>query len=316
MNLPPRDLRDYYTVIKHPVSLKGTLKSVRGIRGRDKPTGVSFFKSWPSFEDEIRHIWSNARTYNEDGSEIWHYANELEVCHDRTAIFLPLKTYQSYFDKLLLQAKQAVPGPAQPHIKLHVGAREAAEPSPKIKLSFGAKAAPPAANGIAVDAEALKRQSEVVKAAMNGTMSGGAPSGSPQSSVPAQVASPSPASGAEPVRSPSKDRSAAGADGVPPAANARPADQLMTGAAQDAREGSGSTPGRDQRATSASMPPPAMRPPSGAGSTPHPLSLPVRQPLPQDHFHPQARDPGKGMTAAPSALPLVPANDRQASTRP
>ena len=52
---------------------------VRGIKGRDKPTGVSFFKSWQAFEDEISYIWKNARQYNEDGSEIFELAGEFEV---------------------------------------------------------------------------------------------------------------------------------------------------------------------------------------------------------------------------------------------
>ena len=79
LNLPPRDLKDYYSVIKRPVSLKAVLKQVRGIKGREKPIGASFFKYWQSFEEEIRHIWNNARTFNEDESEITQYANELEV---------------------------------------------------------------------------------------------------------------------------------------------------------------------------------------------------------------------------------------------
>ena len=79
LNLPSRDLRDYYRVIKHPVCLKSVQKLVRGIKGRDKPTGVSVFKSWQSFEDEMSYIWRNARLYNEDGSSIFEAAAELEV---------------------------------------------------------------------------------------------------------------------------------------------------------------------------------------------------------------------------------------------
>jgi len=54
-------------------------KHVRGVKGREKPTGVSFFRSWQSFEDEMSYIWNNARHYNEDGSEIFNLAGELEV---------------------------------------------------------------------------------------------------------------------------------------------------------------------------------------------------------------------------------------------
>ena len=80
LNLPSRELRDYYQTIKHPQCLKGIQKQVRGIKGRDKPTGTSLFKSWQAFEDEVNNIWNNARLYNEDGSPIFELANEMEVC--------------------------------------------------------------------------------------------------------------------------------------------------------------------------------------------------------------------------------------------
>ena len=70
---------DYYKVIKNPVSLKSVQKAVRGIKGRDKPTNLTFLKSWSAFEEEISHVWGNARTYNEDGSDIYNLAGELEV---------------------------------------------------------------------------------------------------------------------------------------------------------------------------------------------------------------------------------------------
>ena len=79
INLPPRDLRDYYQVIKNPVSLKGVQKRIRGVKGREKPTGVTLFKNWQSLEDEVEVIWSNARLYNEDGSAISELAGELKV---------------------------------------------------------------------------------------------------------------------------------------------------------------------------------------------------------------------------------------------
>ena len=52
---------------------------VRGIKGREKPTGVTLLKSWQAFEDEVGYIWNNAREYNEDGSEIFKWASQLEV---------------------------------------------------------------------------------------------------------------------------------------------------------------------------------------------------------------------------------------------
>ena len=80
LNLPSRGLHTYYQVIKHPQSFKGLQKLVRGIKGREKPTGMSSFKSWQAFEDEASIIWTNARLYNEDGSEIFQLATEFEVC--------------------------------------------------------------------------------------------------------------------------------------------------------------------------------------------------------------------------------------------
>lgn len=79
LNLPPRQLQDYYRIIKHPVCLRSVQKLVRGIKGRDKPTGVSFFKSWKAFETELNYIWNNAREYNEDESEIVKLAGQVEV---------------------------------------------------------------------------------------------------------------------------------------------------------------------------------------------------------------------------------------------
>ena len=80
-NLPPRTLVDYYKVIKHPVCLRSVQKAVRGIKGRDKPTGTTFLKSWQAFEEEVSYIWNNARDYNEDSSDLFILAGELEVPH-------------------------------------------------------------------------------------------------------------------------------------------------------------------------------------------------------------------------------------------
>lgn len=102
INLPSRDLRDYYKVIKHPVCLKGAQKAVRGIKGREKPTGATFFKSWQAFEDEISHIWNNAREYNEDGSEISVLAGQLEVFHSWLVSNLQTN-FNSYISPVVLQ---------------------------------------------------------------------------------------------------------------------------------------------------------------------------------------------------------------------
>ena len=79
INRPPRELKDYYQLIKHPVSLSSILKAVRGVKGREKPTGVSPFRGWRSFEEEVSFIWRNARQYNEDDSGAYILAGEFEV---------------------------------------------------------------------------------------------------------------------------------------------------------------------------------------------------------------------------------------------
>jgi Bromodomain len=80
ITLPSRTLTDYYQVIRHPVSLKGAQKRVRGQHGRAAATWVSDFQSWDAFEEEISCIWKNAQTYNEDGSEMYLLAQDFEVC--------------------------------------------------------------------------------------------------------------------------------------------------------------------------------------------------------------------------------------------
>jgi hypothetical protein len=78
-NLPSRTLVDYYQVIKHPVSLRSVQKKVRGVQGRNAPTGVTDFHTWDAFEEEVSYIWDNCRIYNEDGSDMFNLAGDLEV---------------------------------------------------------------------------------------------------------------------------------------------------------------------------------------------------------------------------------------------
>jgi hypothetical protein len=61
------------------VSLAAIQKKVRGVVGRDAPTGHTLLKSWDAFENHFSLIWSNARLYNEDGSDIYNLSLELEV---------------------------------------------------------------------------------------------------------------------------------------------------------------------------------------------------------------------------------------------
>ncbi|KAL8688319.1 MAG: hypothetical protein Q9218_005743 [Villophora microphyllina] len=154
INLPSRELRDYYRVIKHPVSLKSVQKAVQGIRGRDKPTGSSYFKSWATFEEETSCIWKNAYHYNEDGSDISEAARVLES----------VDIHQKYFHQRLEEAKKVVAEPPQPKVKLRMPPKSP-EP-PKITLKFGASKSGTASGGL-VDNAALKRQQGLVNATIN-----------------------------------------------------------------------------------------------------------------------------------------------------
>lgn len=79
INLPSRKLEDYYKLIKHPVSLKSVQKRTHGQHGRNPPTEITDFKTWDAFEQEVSFIWRNAQEYNEDGSDMYKLAGDLEV---------------------------------------------------------------------------------------------------------------------------------------------------------------------------------------------------------------------------------------------
>lgn len=64
-----------------PLSLKKLQKLVKGVHGRNDSTGVSDFKSWSAFAEKSKLLWTNAYFYNEEGSEIYALAQELEVSH-------------------------------------------------------------------------------------------------------------------------------------------------------------------------------------------------------------------------------------------
>ncbi|KAK8016331.1 Bromodomain-containing protein [Apiospora rasikravindrae] len=112
--LPARSLKDYYEIIAEPMSLKALHKQVRGQHGRTQATGVSDFKSWAAFEDQASLIWKNAYHYNEDGSEIFVMAQELEKI------------------KLKVQnAEKPAQTPVHPKkITIHVGGKGSAAASP------------------------------------------------------------------------------------------------------------------------------------------------------------------------------------------
>ncbi|RDA90754.1 hypothetical protein CP533_2978 [Ophiocordyceps camponoti-saundersi (nom. inval.)] len=149
--LPPRSLKDYYRVVTAPASLKKIQRMVRGTHSRHDTAGVSEFKSWAAFEEKCKLLWNNAYFYNEEGSEIFELAQELELTFGQEAFYGQLKKAQTF-----------VPEPSQPKIKLKVGqAQEAPAPSKKITIHVGGRGgstdsptphapqstAPPALNG-------------------------------------------------------------------------------------------------------------------------------------------------------------------------
>ncbi|WQF87301.1 Putative bromodomain-containing protein [Colletotrichum destructivum] len=126
VNLPPRVLKDYYRIVKEPISLKKLQKSVKGVKGRNEATGTSEFKTWAAFEETASLLWKNAFFYNEEGSEIYELGQELE----------------EFFKNELKQAKGAVQEPAQPKIKLKVQQPAPEQPAPsskKITIHVGGK---------------------------------------------------------------------------------------------------------------------------------------------------------------------------------
>lgn len=64
-----RQYPDYYQLIQRPTSLTDIKKQVE--KGR--------FSTWDAFIAEMRLIWSNAKLYNDDGSQIYMFAEALEV---------------------------------------------------------------------------------------------------------------------------------------------------------------------------------------------------------------------------------------------
>ncbi|KAI1067967.1 hypothetical protein LB507_004505 [Fusarium sp. FIESC RH6] len=116
INLPPRTLKEYYKVISDPMSLRKLQRATRGMHGRGGSTGISDFKSWAAFEERAKLLWTNACFFNEEGSEIYTVAQELE----------------EFFYEQFKQAQADVPEPAQPKIKLKVGGTsDTPTPGPK-----------------------------------------------------------------------------------------------------------------------------------------------------------------------------------------
>lgn len=81
--------------------------------------GTTELKSWAAFEEKAQLLWNNAYFYNEEGSEIYELAEELE------------KVFRTQFKK----ASAVVPDPSAARIKLKVGGSDA--PSRRVSLRNG-----------------------------------------------------------------------------------------------------------------------------------------------------------------------------------
>ncbi|CAK7207617.1 hypothetical protein SEUCBS139899_010427 [Sporothrix eucalyptigena] len=151
-NLPPRSLKDYFQVIKDPLSIKKLQKLVKGIRSRTDRSGVTEFKSWAAFEEKASLLWENAYYYNEDGSPIANMAKDLE----------------KMFREELAQAKEVVQEPPQPKIKIK---KTAATPTSTKKITIhvantrGSSAESPAPKSVA--SEAVTSRAAVTPAALD-----------------------------------------------------------------------------------------------------------------------------------------------------
>lgn len=62
------------------MSLKSLEKRIHGIKGKERTgSGISEYQNWDAFIKAFSLVWSNAKLYNEDGSEISQAAGELDV---------------------------------------------------------------------------------------------------------------------------------------------------------------------------------------------------------------------------------------------
>lgn len=152
INLPPRALRDYYKVITDPLSLKKLQKIVKGVHGRHDATGVSDFKTWSAFEEKSKLLWTNAYFYNEEGSDIYVLAQELEkmfYSHLKKAQAAVSEPFQQKIKLKVGQGGSETPGSSK-KITIHVGGRDSsvASPAPQATQAPEANGAPNA-NGSA-----------------------------------------------------------------------------------------------------------------------------------------------------------------------
>lgn len=132
---PRRELPHYYKVIQRPTSIN----DVRGMVQQGKIT------TWDDFAREARLIWSNAKEYNEPGSDIFSMAEKLETWLEGRL--------QSY----------GVPPKVMPRLSLNV-----AQQPRQLKLKLGTPTTPAvnSSTSYTVDQEALQRQRSALASAM------------------------------------------------------------------------------------------------------------------------------------------------------
>jgi hypothetical protein len=167
VNLPTRALKDYYQLIKDPMSLSAIKKKVQGVVGRDAPTGHTLFKSWDAFENAFSLVWKNARIYNEDGSELYNLSLELEEIFNGKLSAMKAKVDEPPQPKLKLNMSGAAPTPA-PKQQLKLKLRQ----SPASEVNTPRSSATP---GVIVDNDALLRQQRHVADSMVGRRSAARP---------------------------------------------------------------------------------------------------------------------------------------------
>ena len=115
---------------------------VNGVQSKNG-TGVTEFKSWAAVEEKASLLWRNACYYNEEGSDIYELAKELEVGvqqHQPSRVLI-LTRAKEYFNEQFEEAKAAVPEPPQSKIKLKVPTAEStpAGQSKKITIHVGGR---------------------------------------------------------------------------------------------------------------------------------------------------------------------------------
>ncbi|KAM0222756.1 hypothetical protein ACHAPA_001284 [Fusarium lateritium] len=262
INLPPRSLKEYFKVISEPVSIRKLQKMVKGMHARGETTGSSDFKSWASFEEKAKLLWTNAYFFNEEGSEIYSVAQELE----------------EFFYDQLKQAQAAVAEPSQPKIKLKVGgSSDAPTPGPKkITIHVGGQRD-------SADSPAPAQQKEAITNGLN-------VNGATRTSTPAQATNPQveKARSASASALPSPSPSTQAAPNTEEAAKATPAPLIRTlsGAAVQG------TPGVP---TTAPVPAPAPAPAPVPVAPPQPIHNPLINGY-MEQKHP--RRAGKGIDDA------------------